>query len=116
MLTDGDVLNPKVVIDQARDFNSSIRVFTFGLGHDCDKQMVKDVAAAGRGTSTLVGDNDPNLNGLVIKALSNAMEPSLCDTQYGFNGNISDAKEVFRNTLIMDSRILSQNEFNELKF
>ena len=54
-----------------------MRVFSFGLGSGCDQNLVKNVAFAGRGTSTIVEDNDPHLNGLVIKALSCAIEPSL---------------------------------------
>ena len=60
-------------------------MFTFGLGSGCDFRLVTDVAKAGRGTSTYVEDGSANLNGLVIKALSLAMDPSLCDTRYGFN-------------------------------
>ena len=56
-----------------------MRVFSFGLGSGCDKQLVENLALAGRGTSTIVNDNDPNLSGLVVKALSNATEPSLKD-------------------------------------
>lgn len=108
MLTDGAVSSRDTVIEQARKFNSSIRVFSFGLGQGCDKDLVTKVAQAGRGTSTIVGDNDPNLNGLVIRALSNAMEPSLCDTRYGFNDDLNEANEIFRNTLIMDSRLFCQ--------
>ena len=62
-----------------------MRVFTFGLGKDCDVNLVREVARVGRGISTLVNDNDANLNGLVIRALSAAMEPSYREARYGFN-------------------------------
>ena len=65
-----------------------MRVFSFGLGSGCDKNLVEGSAQAGRGTSTIVKDNDPNLNGLVIKALASAMEPSFKDVEYGFNGQL----------------------------
>ena len=58
-----------------------------------------------------MGDNDPNLNGLVIKALSNAMEPSLKDTSYGFNDQLTEAKEVFRNSLISETKLMSPEQF-----
>lgn len=92
-------------------------MFSIGLGEGCDRELVTRVASAGRGTSTIVRDNDPNLNGLVIKALSNAMEVSLRDTSYGFNGD-STAKdiEVYRNTLIHDTRLMTIAEFDALKF
>ena len=69
LLTDGDVSDRSQVIEQARQYNDKIRVFTFGLGSGCDKQLVQQTAEAGRGTYTIVADNDPNLNGLVIRAL-----------------------------------------------
>lgn len=78
-----------------------MRVFTFGLGSGCDKNLVTKVAKAGRGTHTIVKDKDPNLNGLVIRALSNAMEPSLCDTKYGFNNILPHSgNEMYRNSLV----------------
>ena len=93
-----------------------MRVFSFGLGSGCDKFLVKNVAFAGRGTSTIVNDNDPNLNGLVIKALSSAMEPSLKEASFGFNNILSQPEEMYRNTLICCSKIMSQTEFSNLKF
>ena len=107
MLTDGSVSGPDNVINQARTHSDSIRVFSFGLGSGCDEYLVRNVAKAGRGTHTIVKDNDPNLNGLVIKALQSAMEPSLKDTQYGFNGKLTEAKEIYRNTLISETKLIS---------
>lgn len=63
-------------------------MFSFGLGDGCDQFLVERSAQAGRGTSTIVKDNDPNLNGLVIKALLNAMDPSFPGVQYGFNDDL----------------------------
>lgn len=94
-------------MSQARKHNRTTRVFSFGLGSGCDEKLVKESANAGRGTSTIVGDNDPNLNGLVIKALLNAMEPSLCETHFGFNDDLTDAGEVFRNSLISETRLVT---------
>ncbi len=116
LLTDGSVGAADRVIEKAREANETQRVFSFGLGSGCDRYLVEKVAVAGRGTSTIVKDNDPNLNGLVIKALSNAMEPSLCDTRYGFNDQLTDAKEIFRNTLISETRLISLAQFEKLKF
>ena len=92
-------------------------MFSIGLGEGCDTDLVTKVASAGRGTSTIVRDNDPNLNGLVIRALSNAMEVSLRDTSYGFNGDQTALDiEVYRNTLIYDTRLLTIAEFEALNF
>lgn len=61
-------------------------------------------------------DGDSNLNGLVVRALSNAMEPSLCDTKYGFNGEMSEGEEMFRNSLVVSTKLMSEQEFSQLSF
>ena len=88
-LTDGSVGNSDQIADLARAHSDTIRVFTFGLGSGCDKNLVRNVAKAGRGTSTIVEDGSADLNGLVIRALSNAMEPSLKGAKFGWNGDLS---------------------------
>ena len=45
-----------------------------------------------------------------------AMEPSLCDTKYGFNGELKEADEVFRNHLISDTLLIDAEQLNEIKF
>ena len=97
LLTDGSVRDRRSVIDYCGEHSDSTRVFTFGLGTGCDARLVDEAARKGRGTSTIVGDDATNLNGLVIKALSNAMQPSLKDTVYGFNFVASCSKELYRN-------------------
>ena len=117
LLTDGAVSSPSLTIEQARQHNAQIRVFSFGLGSGCDTNLVTSVARAGRGTYTLVRDNDPNLNGLVIRALQNAMEPSLFDTSYGFGPELMSApEEIYRNTLIFATKLMSREEFSALEF
>ena len=37
LLTDGCVSDKNKVIDQARQYNDKVKVFTFGLGSGCDK-------------------------------------------------------------------------------
>jgi len=91
-------------------------VFSFGLGDDCDKWLVRNVARAGRGTATLVRDNDPTLNGKVIRALSNAMEPSLFQAEFGFNGDLSPPTELYRNTLVFTSKLMPIHEFESVRF
>ena len=73
-------------------------------------------AQAGRGTHTIVEDNDQNLTGLVIKALSQAMEPSIQDFQYGFSDSMSEPEELYRNTLIRSIRFMSASMLEEFKF
>ena len=45
------------------------RVFGFGLGNDCDRELVSGVSKQGRGTATFVPDQSPDLNGLVVNVL-----------------------------------------------
>ena len=74
------------MIEQARQHNQDIRVFSFGLGSGCDEFLVNEVARAGRGSSTLVKDGGDELKSCVIRSLSNAMEPSLYGVEYGWSG------------------------------
>ena len=72
-------------------------MFTFGLGSGCDAVLVGEVARAGRGSSTLVEDGGAELKGCVIRALSNAMEPSLKGVSYGWNNQLEKEHELYRN-------------------
>ena len=116
LLTDGEVSNREAVINQTKLHSETVRVFTFGLGAGCDQKLVIEVARAGRGTSTIVSDNDQNLNGLVIEALATSIEPSLKDMKYGFNDKLSRPVELYRNVLISAIKIMTAYEFNNLKF
>ena len=91
-------------------------MFTFGLGSGCDTELVKMIAKNGRGTATIVGDYDDNLNGLVIKALTASMEPSLCDVKCGFNANLKDAGELYRNQLVVETTLVNRVNLGELTF
>jgi hypothetical protein len=77
--------------------------------------MVKKVAENGRGSCSLVQDNDENLKGLVIAALANASEPSLKNCKFTFGNENTQMGEVFRSKLISRSAILSVKEFSNLK-
>ena len=57
------------------------------------------------------------MNGQVVRALGNAIEPSLKGAKYGWNGTpISNEKEVFRNTLISSTKLCSAAEFESISF
>ena len=118
MLTDGCVGNNDQVANQAKKHNDKIKVFTFGLGNGCDRDLVMRTAEAGRGTYTIVEDGCTDLNGKVIKALSNAMEPSLKGVSYGWN-KVDDVskQEIFRNSLVHSTTMLSSaKEMKNLQF
>ena len=56
-----------------------MRVFTFGIGRDCDKKLVEESAQVGRGINYLVEDSKDMdlLKTKIIDALQKAMEPAL---------------------------------------
>jgi hypothetical protein len=58
--------------------NDDTKVFTFGIGNGCDQDLVQRVAKAGRGSHSIVGDNDPTeLKNKVVNALRKAADPAL---------------------------------------
>jgi len=73
------------------------------------------VAKAGRGSHSLVSDNSSDLNGLVIKALSRAIEPSLKNCKLSWFGESIDCGEVFRNQLCTFFKIIPREKFDSLK-
>ena len=116
-MTDGCVGNSTQVEEAARNHRDTTRVFTFGLGSGCDKNLVTQVARAGRGTYTIVSDGGDDLNGQVIRSLQNAMQPSLKDVEYGWNGETSkDAAEIFRNSLIYSTKLIMAKDLAAITF
>jgi hypothetical protein len=68
------------------------RVFSFGVGGDCDKQLIKDSAEAGKGSFYFVSDNNlVDLRSNVIDALQKSSEPLFqnCSLHFMSNRKIS---------------------------
>lgn len=103
LLTDGQVSDRENVIAKGNTGSDHIRIHTFGIGSGCDVGMVEQVAKNGRGSCSLVKDNDDNLKGLVISALANASEPSLKNCKFVFGSETTHMGEVFRSQLITRS-------------
>lgn len=116
LLTDGQVGNAYYVCEQAKLGNDAIRTHSFGIGSGCDKNMVIDVAKAGRGSHSLVLDDSNELNSKVISALANAFEPSLKGCKLIFGDKQEELNEVFRNQTIYRSALMSKEEFANFKF
>jgi hypothetical protein len=58
--------------------NDDTKVFTFGIGTGCDEDLVKRAAEAGRGSYSMVVDNNPkDLKAKVVNALRKASDPAL---------------------------------------
>ena len=77
-----------------------------------------NVARGGRGTYTIVKDGGQDLNGQVIRALQNAMEPSLIDVSYGWNDQPSQdgTEDIFRNQLVYSTKLMPASELDNIKF
>ena len=116
LLTDGYEHTADQVIQRTQQYAETIRTFSFGVSNDADAWFVRTAADAGRGTATMVQDDDPNMSGKVVKALATSMEPSLRDVQYGFNESLCTPKELYRNTLVRSQKIIMESEFENIKF
>ena len=76
VLTDGGVSNTNSVLSKIKEFNHHTRVHSFGIGSGASIYLVKEIAKEGKGSSTLIADNDPHLKAKVIKALKKASKPA----------------------------------------
>ena len=72
-----------------------MRVHTFGIGAECDRQLISETAAAGRGTSSFAVSQTDDLSGMVVTALSKAMLPSLKQCELDFCGKKQILGEVY---------------------
>ena len=105
LLTDGEVNNPDKVIQLAKENADSVKIHSFGIGSDCSRKLVSEVAKAGRGTASFVDETSNDLRGKVITALKIASEPSYKDCSFNIKDMIpildSPSKgmvgEAFRN-------------------
>ncbi len=60
-------------------------MFSFGVGDDCDKDLIKDSAEAGKGNSYFVSDiNLVDLRSNIIDALQKSSEPLLKSCSLSF--------------------------------
>ena len=58
--------------------SDNIKVFSFGIGSGCDKDLVNRMAISGRGSSSIIEDGDSKeLKVKVINALRKASDPAL---------------------------------------
>ena len=78
--------------------------------------MVIKVAAAGRGSHSLILDDSNQLNTKVITALAQAFEPSLKGCKLTFGDKQEELNEVFRNQTLFRSALMSTKQFQQMKF
>ena len=89
LLTDGQVNNKYEIVNLVKQYcsqsNDDCRVFTFGVGNDCDKSLVKEIAEAGHGSYNFAADANLNvLKTKVIDALAKAQDPALNNCTFDF--------------------------------
>lgn len=63
LLTDGEVDNVGKIVNVVKKNNNKARVHTFGIGSDCDRNLIMQTAIAGRGSFSFAMDNSPMLSG-----------------------------------------------------
>ena len=115
LLTDGEVANRDVVIELAK--NEAAITHTFGIGSQCDKELVHGVAKSGRGSSSIVLDEDfaGLLNAKVVSAVQKALEPALQRCTIKWVGQDTQSLEsIWRNQLILQTRIVPKVLFDDL--
>ena len=100
-----------------------MRVFTFGIGRDCDKKLVKESAEVGRGINYLIEDSKDMilLKTKIIDALQKAMEPAFDNSILTLTGLSNNKKHVvklgsiFRSQLVHHLIELDKNDIPNLK-
>ena len=100
-----------------------MRVFTFGIGKDCDKKLVKESAEVGRGINYLIEDSKDMilLKTKIIDALQKAMEPAFDNSILTLTGLANNKKHVvklgsiFRSQLVHHLIELDKNDIPNLK-
>ncbi|KAJ4458612.1 putative Vault protein inter-alpha-trypsin domain [Paratrimastix pyriformis] len=75
LLTDGQVNNRDECIEFVRLHVADTRVFTFGLGTDCDHDLCEGLAKAGGGLCKFVDHASDGLEAIIITQLNQAMKP-----------------------------------------
>ena len=118
VLTDGQVRNKEDIVnycDKMCAKNDDTKVFTFGIGNGCDEDLVKRVAEAGRGSYSIVGDNNPkDLKAKVVNALRKASDPALQKCSFNLGQERFYLGELYRNQAIRCCSIMSQANFDAL--
>merc|ERR1712098_736697 len=86
LVTDGEVYPLEPVIEVARKYKDSNRIFSFGIGSGASSELVHGVAQA-NGMSYMIKSNEIEfLKNAVGHALSNAKSEHFTDVKLSFNG------------------------------
>ena len=90
-------------------------MFTFGIGSDCQKDLVKESAEAGKGKSYFASHSNRNqIKDQVIDALYKASQPALVNCKFNFVDKDYELGSLFRNEIVQVCTILSEEKFQAL--
>ncbi|XP_043916381.1 von Willebrand factor A domain-containing protein 5B1 [Protopterus annectens] len=78
LLTDGAVSNTGKVIELVRNHSRSTRCYSFGIGQNACRRLVKGLAVVSKGTAEFLVEGE-RLQPKMVKSLKKAMAPSLTD-------------------------------------
>lgn len=92
LLTDGRVPDLPQIVTLITQNVSNSRVHTFGIGSDANVKSLKAVARAGRGTNSVVYKKD-EVRIAVIRALSQAIQPTVTNLRYRMGGETIPKQE-----------------------
>lgn len=92
LLTDGQISNTEVCISTVRSNANNTRVFTYGIGRDVDRDLVRGLAKAGNGECELIQDTE-SMNQKVLRLLNIALQPALTNVTLGW-GSITGLKQT----------------------
>ena len=92
VLTDGDISDTQRVLDKIKEFSYHTRVHSFGIGSGASIYLVKEIAKEGKGSSTLIADNDPQLKAKVVRTLRLASKPAFTNIKVNWNENNKNVK------------------------
>jgi len=76
LLTDGEVDNTESITDYIRTHCMDTRVFTFGIGQNCSRSLVRGMAKAGNGKAVFVVNSD-EIQSQVVEQVERSLSPAL---------------------------------------
>jgi len=118
LLTDGEITEgegPERVIQLAA--NEKTVVHTLGISLNADRDLLERTAYAGRGSFSLIEDYESGsaMNGKVIASLKKSMEPALEHCSISWGDETKELDTVFRNQLILETKLMSTRDFENLE-
>ena len=118
LLTDGEITEgegPEKVIQLAA--NEKTVVHTLGISLYADRDLLEKTANAGRGSFSLIEDYESGsvMNGKVIAALKKSLEPALEHCSISYGEETKELSTVFRNQLVIETKLMSVREFETLE-